>query len=109
MKQDRSWRPRAVALALLVSSGIMGSVSAQGRFRDVPPDHWAYDAVNELAERGILLGYPETPRAAQPAARFQATPSSRTRSRSRPAPAARPQPARPAARSRPARQRPARP
>lgn len=32
---------------------------AQGPFADVPTDHWAYDAVNELASRGIFTGYPD--------------------------------------------------
>ncbi|MEW5768494.1 MAG: S-layer homology domain-containing protein [bacterium] len=26
-------------------------------FEDVPIDHWAYDAVRDLAERGVLKGY----------------------------------------------------
>lgn len=26
-------------------------------FKDVPTDHWAYDAVRELAERGMVEGY----------------------------------------------------
>ncbi|MEN6520008.1 MAG: S-layer homology domain-containing protein [Armatimonadota bacterium] len=32
---------------------------AQGPFADVPTDHWAYDAVNELQEAGIVIGYPD--------------------------------------------------
>jgi len=32
---------------------------AQGPFADVPTDHWAYDAVNELAKAGIINGYPD--------------------------------------------------
>jgi len=28
-------------------------------FVDVPPNHWAYDAVNILAARGIIIGYPD--------------------------------------------------
>jgi len=31
---------------------------AQGPFADVPVDHWAYQAVNELADQGVILGYP---------------------------------------------------
>ena len=27
-------------------------------FSDVPPSHWAYQAVADLKRRGILLGYP---------------------------------------------------
>jgi hypothetical protein len=33
----------------------------RGPFVDVPRDHWAYEAVEELRQRGILLGYPPTP------------------------------------------------
>src|SRR5215210_4410797 len=32
---------------------------AQTPLSDVPANHWAYDAVNELASRGIITGYPE--------------------------------------------------
>jgi hypothetical protein len=28
-------------------------------FPDVPRNHWAYNAVEELRERGILRGYPQ--------------------------------------------------
>lgn len=28
-------------------------------FPDVPPDHWAYDAVQELVNAGIIQGYPD--------------------------------------------------
>jgi len=34
-------------------------VLAQGPFTDVPADHWAYDAVNQLQKDGILIGYPD--------------------------------------------------
>jgi len=27
-------------------------------FRDVPKDHWAFDAVEQLRKQGILRGYP---------------------------------------------------
>ncbi len=33
-------------------------VKAQDAFKDVPQDHWAYAAVAELQQKGILLGYP---------------------------------------------------
>ena len=38
-----------------------GAASAQGRgpFQDVPMDHWAYDAVTQLAQRGVFTGYPD--------------------------------------------------
>ncbi|HUV04096.1 MAG TPA: porin [Armatimonadota bacterium] len=28
-------------------------------FPDVPPDHWAYDAVQDLVDKGIIQGYPD--------------------------------------------------
>ena len=47
-----------VGIGLLV---LMMSVPvfAQGPFADVPTDHWAYDAVNELQQAGIVIGYPD--------------------------------------------------
>jgi len=45
----------AIAALLL---GIGSLVSAQ-EFPDVPPDHWAYDAVQELVDAGVLQGYPD--------------------------------------------------
>ena len=32
---------------------------APDRFVDVPADHWAYQAVENLRKQGILLGYPD--------------------------------------------------
>ena len=32
---------------------------AQGPFNDVPTDHWAYDAVNQLQKDGVVIGYPD--------------------------------------------------
>ncbi|MBI2298242.1 MAG: caspase family protein [Armatimonadetes bacterium] len=43
--------------AVLAACGM--KVEARGRFRDVPPDHWAYDAVEALADAGLLGGYPD--------------------------------------------------
>jgi hypothetical protein len=49
--------------ALLVALGlalVLGrAAEAQGPFADVPTDHWAYDAVNQLAAQGIFTGYPD--------------------------------------------------
>lgn len=45
----------SVGLLLLVAT----CAFAQGPFADVPTDHWAYDAVNELQEAGIVIGYPD--------------------------------------------------
>jgi hypothetical protein len=37
-----------------------GAQEAPDQFRDVPPDHWAYKAVDTLRAKGILIGYPDT-------------------------------------------------
>ena len=34
-------------------------LTAQERFSDVPPGHWAYEAIMDLVQRGILSGYPD--------------------------------------------------
>ncbi|MHB9038641.1 MAG: S-layer homology domain-containing protein [Armatimonadota bacterium] len=44
-----------VALALVC----VAPAFAQGPFTDVPTDHWAYDAVNQLQKDGIIIGYPD--------------------------------------------------
>ncbi|MGB9878277.1 MAG: S-layer homology domain-containing protein, partial [bacterium] len=47
----------AVVLALALVFGLGSLVAAT--FPDVPWDHWAYDAVSTLAEKGIIVGYPD--------------------------------------------------
>jgi hypothetical protein len=40
---------------------VLGTMPCQAQdvgFPDVPKDHWAYQAVTELKQRGILRGYP---------------------------------------------------
>ncbi len=37
----------------------LGTVAFAQEFPDVPPDHWAYDAVQELVDQGIIQGYPD--------------------------------------------------
>ncbi len=32
---------------------------AQSTFSDVPRDHWAYDAISELEDAGLIVGYPD--------------------------------------------------
>src|SRR5215210_2535655 len=48
-----------VALALCLGRPAVAA-PGQGPFADVPTDHWAYDAVNELAQHGIVNGYPDS-------------------------------------------------
>jgi hypothetical protein len=51
-------------VGILVSAVVLLTLAlapsfAQQPFSDVPQDHWAYNAVNKLAEAGILEGYPD--------------------------------------------------
>jgi hypothetical protein len=45
--------------ALLLIVCVAAPAFAQQPFADVPLNHWAYNAVNSLAEKGVLEGYPE--------------------------------------------------
>ena len=46
-----------VCALLLVSPTIAMAQDLAG-FPDVPKTHWAYEAVTELKQKGILIGYP---------------------------------------------------
>ena len=60
---------RLLLTALLLPHIGLCAVSAA---EDVPPGHWAYDAVRTLMEQGILRGYPEaTFRGTQPVSRYE--------------------------------------
>ncbi len=54
---------KAVTLCVLAALVLgVGTVFAQQKPAvppDVPPDHWAYDAVRDLYEAGLLEGYPD--------------------------------------------------
>jgi hypothetical protein len=39
--------------------GILKPSFAENPFRDVPPDHFAYKAINQLLENGLMQGYPD--------------------------------------------------
>ena len=45
------------ALAAALSCTTVSAFAAANPFADVPRDHWAYDAVAELADEGIIEGY----------------------------------------------------
>src|SRR5437868_4120471 len=44
-------------IAGLALSGFRGA-SSQEVGKDVKPDHWAYEAVQDLAKKGLIKGYP---------------------------------------------------
>jgi hypothetical protein len=48
----------AVVVAAILSLALVAPAFAQP-FADVPTDHWAYDAVAELAAKGLIEGYPD--------------------------------------------------
>ncbi len=48
----------AVIVAALLSLTLVAPALAQP-FADVPTDHWAYDAIAELAAKGLIEGYPD--------------------------------------------------
>ena len=50
---------RTVYLVIALAVLCIAPVYAQSAFTDVPNEHWAYDAVQTLQERGILIGYPD--------------------------------------------------
>ena len=58
--------------ALVIVLGALAPAFAQQPFSDVPLDHWAYNAVNKLAEQGLIEGYPNgTFKGKQPLTRYE--------------------------------------
>ena len=51
-------RHLALAIAVVFMLALVAPAFAQP-FADVPADHWAFDAIAELAAKGILEGYPD--------------------------------------------------
>ena len=52
------------AVALLIGGGLAVGMApaAQAQaapFLDTPTNHWAYEAVQDLAKKGIVIGYPD--------------------------------------------------
>ncbi len=51
-------RQLALAIAAVLMLALVAPAFAQP-FADVPADHWAFDAIAELAAKGILEGFPD--------------------------------------------------
>lgn len=47
-----------MAVLACVLAALLTLPSAAGAVDDIPRDHWAYDAVQDLASRGLIKGYP---------------------------------------------------
>jgi hypothetical protein len=45
------------AVSLMLPATLPAQQTSEG-FSDVPKTHWAYEAVTDLKQRGILIGYP---------------------------------------------------
>lgn len=53
-------RRLGIFVGVLLLLAVTVPVFAQGgMFADVPTDHWAYKAVNDLQEKGFIIGYPD--------------------------------------------------
>jgi len=46
-------------LFIVLALAFAAPVFAQGAFSDVPQEHWAYDAVDQLQKDGLIQGYPD--------------------------------------------------
>ena len=49
------------ALAAAAGVVLIGGAAAAAPFPDVPPWHWAYDAITRDAAAGLIVGYPVAP------------------------------------------------
>ena len=51
---------KRVGLTLVALLAVLGlSLAGAAKFSDVPPGHWAEEAVYKLADEGIILGFPD--------------------------------------------------
>ena len=61
----------AIAVTVLVAFAAP-AFAVTNPFMDVPLNHWAYDAIGQLAARGMLSGYPDgTYKGRQPTTRYE--------------------------------------
>ncbi|MDR3254437.1 MAG: S-layer homology domain-containing protein [Synergistaceae bacterium] len=62
-----------IAVLVVVIAAFAAPVfAATNPFMDVPASHWAYDAVSQLAARGIISGYPDgSLKGGQPGTRYE--------------------------------------
>ena len=64
-------RMMKIALGAVMASFAL-PVFAQDNFPDVPDNHWAYQALENMKREGILVGYPDGMfRGARPASRYE--------------------------------------
>ena len=68
-----------VLAALIATWPILAAAQENGMFPDVPKTHWAYQAVYDLKQKGILVGYPAPSSQPSRPAKKQATKSVKPR------------------------------
>ncbi|MDR1977752.1 MAG: S-layer homology domain-containing protein [Synergistaceae bacterium] len=62
----------AVAAVVVLAAFAAPAFAATNPFMDVPINHWSYDAIGQLAARGVLSGYPDgTYKGKQPTTRYE--------------------------------------
>jgi hypothetical protein len=65
-------RTLQVILAILLVAISTSCSAATNPFADVPASHWAYDAISQLAARGVISGYPDGSfKGSQPSTRYE--------------------------------------
>ncbi len=47
----------AAVLSLAMSAGLFAMNASAATFSDMSPDHWAYDTVNLMVQKGVITGY----------------------------------------------------
>ncbi|MDR1917108.1 MAG: S-layer homology domain-containing protein [Synergistaceae bacterium] len=62
----------AVMVLTILALFAVPAFAATNPFMDVPASHWAYDAVSQLASRGVISGYPDgSYKGTRPATRYE--------------------------------------
>ena len=62
----------SAVLAAAILAIALPAFASSNPFMDVPANHWAYDAVAQLASRGVISGYPDgSYKGGQPATRYE--------------------------------------
>lgn len=60
------------ALSLVLTAAVIAPAMAQDQFPDVPENHWAYEALQNMKTNGLLVGYPDGLfRGNRPASRYE--------------------------------------
>jgi hypothetical protein len=65
-------RTLKIALSVVLGAAMVVPALAQDAFPDTPENHWAYEALREMKNNGLLVGYPDGLfRGPRPASRYE--------------------------------------